>query len=130
MTLRWVEDDEPVTDIPANRQWFFRQVERAINDLDPEALARVRPEISAWLDDVAARVTDHASVKQNACKDWNPYERQVIFNATENWDFSRWWCGLLLMKLAIEHPTPFMAYRPGDPDSEIAIAYFLDSRSL
>ena len=130
MTLRWVEDDEPVIDIPASRRRFFRQVERAIHDLDPEALARVRHEISVWLDDVAARVSDHASVKDNAGADWSPYERQVIFDATEDWNFSRWWCGLLLMKLAMEHPSPFMAYRPGDPDSEIAIAYFLDPRSL
>jgi hypothetical protein len=55
--------------------------------------------------------------------------RQAIYDATDNWDFSRWWCGLLLMRLAIAHPARFMAYKPGDPGSEISTAYFLDRRS-
>ena len=129
MTLRWVDDDEPVFDIPANRHAFYRRIEQAIHDLDPAAPSRVKQELTAWLDDVAARVADYASVQRNAGADWTPHERQAIFEATSDWNESRWWCGLLLMKLAIEHATPFMAYRPGDPDSEIAIAYFLDLRS-
>ena len=130
MTLRWADNDELVDDIPGNRQQFYQRIEQSIHNLDPEALERMKREIAGWLHDVVDGRADYASVKRNAGADWTGHERQAIFDATQDWNRSRWWCGLYLMKAAIEHPRQFMGYRPGDPDSEIAIAYFLDPRPM
>ena len=130
MTLRWVDDNELVNAIPGNRRKFYREIEQSIRNLDPEALERMNLEIAGWLDDVVDGRADYASVKRNAGADWTGHERQAIFNATQDWNQSRWWCGLLLMKVAIEHPRRFICYKPDDPDSEIAIAYFLDPRQM
>ena len=130
MTLRWVDNNELVEDIPGNRQQFYLEIEQSIRNLDPEALLRIKHEIAEWLDDIVHDRADYASVQRNAGADWEGHERQTIYDATQDWNRSRWWCGLVLMKVAIEHSRQFMAYRPGDSDSEIAIAYFLDRRPL
>jgi hypothetical protein len=128
MSLRWVDDNSAVLSLPAHRQTFFQQVEQRLRAYDPGAQGRIEAELRAWLDDVSSGRADYASVERNAGADWNGYERQAIYDATQNWDFSRWWCGLLLMQLAITHPAAFMCYKPGDPGSEISTAYFLDRR--
>ena len=129
MALRWVDDDTPVRDLPRQRQEFYRQIEQAIRAHDPSAQARIEAELRVWLDDVSSGRADYASVERNARADWNGFERQAIYDASQNWDFSRWWCGLLLMRLAIAHTEPFMGYKPGEPGSEVSTAYFLDRRA-
>ena len=130
MSLRWVDEDEPVKALPSRRRQFYERIEEQIREYDPDALRRIESELVTWLDDVSTGASDYASVKRNAGADWTGFERQTIYDVTENWDHSRWWCGLLLMKLAINHPDPFVGYRPGDPGSEVSTAYFLDRRAL
>lgn len=129
MTLRWVDDDENVTETPSHRAAFYRQIEKIIRQHDATVQVRIENELRAWLDEVSSGNADYASVHRNAGSDWNGYERQAIYDATQDWNQSRWWCGLLLMKLAIEHNDRFVGYKPGDPDSEVSTAYFLDRRS-
>jgi hypothetical protein len=129
MALRWTNDDAPVLDLPRQRQQFYLHIEQVLRAHDPAAQARIEAELRVWLDDVSSGRADCASVEQNAGADWTGFERQAIYDATQNWDFSRWWCGLLLMRLAVAHPDPFMAYKPGDPGSDISTAYFLDRRA-
>jgi hypothetical protein len=115
-------------DIPGNRRWFYRQIEDRLRSYDPGAQARIEDELRTWLDDVSSGRDDYTSVKRNALGDWDGFERMAIYDATHSFNFSRWWCGLLLMKLAIAHSAPFMCYKPEDPGSEISTAYFLDPR--
>ncbi|MGH7137355.1 MAG: hypothetical protein ACREHD_16550 [Pirellulales bacterium] len=128
MSLRWADDKAPVPSIPPQRLPFYQQVEARLRAYDPAAQQRIEAELRAWLDDVCTGIADYASVERNAGADWNGFERQAIYDVTQNWDHSRWWCGLLLMKLAIEHRDGFMGYKPGDPGSEISTAYFFDHR--
>ena len=128
MTLRWVDDDEIAVDTPSNRKEFYRKIKEKIARENPEAQERIENEIRAWLDNVSRGIADYASVQRDAGADWTGFERQTIYDATENWNYSRWWCGLLLMELAIAHPKRFMGYKPRDPGSEISTAYFLDRR--
>lgn len=129
MSLRWVDDNMPVLSLPAHRQAFYQQIEQILRNYDSGAQARIEAELRTWLDDVSNRRADYASVERNAGADWNGFERQVIYDATQDWNFSRWWCGLLLMRLAIAHPNAFICYKPGEPDSEMSTAYFLDPRT-
>jgi hypothetical protein len=129
MALRWVDDDAPILDVPAQRRHFYRQVEQRLHAHDPNAQPHIEAELRAWLDDVASGRADYASVERSAGDDWTGFARQAIYDATQSWDASRWWCGLLLMRLAITHSARFMAYKPGEPGSEISTAYFLDRRA-
>src|SRR5262245_28930115 len=101
MSLRWVDDDTLVLDVPSRRRSFYRQIEQRLHNYDPEALVRIARELLPWLDDVSSGRADFASVERNAGADWSGFERQALYEATQDFDFSRWWCGLLLMKLAI-----------------------------
>jgi len=82
MTLRWVDDDEDVTEIPPHRTAFYRQIEEMIREYDSTAQARIENELQAWLDDVSRANSDYSSVQRNAGSDWSGYERQAIYEAT------------------------------------------------
>ncbi len=58
---------------------------------------------------------------------WECTPFQAIHDATDNWDDSRWFAGLMLMQSAIDHPERFFAYKAED---ESATVYFRDNRLL
>lgn len=127
MALRWADSDVPVTQLPRSRRPFFEDVRRRLLVDDPSTEERIESEVRPWLDAVALGHEDLVSVKKCANSDWTGFERQAIFEVTEDMDESRWWLGLMLMNIAIEHPRRFMAYKP-DPGSELATSYFRDPR--
>jgi hypothetical protein len=128
VSLRFFYDQQNWTTVP--HYTFYQQVAAKIRRLDPQGVDKVLNEVTCWLDAIVG-TGNVTSVTFQAGLDWSQTDHQVIFDATNDFDQSRWWLGLALVEAAINHDEPFYCYRPDAFTKEglLGLSYWWDQQA-
>lgn len=124
MAFRWFDENGPQIVLAAERQAFYDKRAAAIEAHAPGSIEQMVRYWQVQLREVIDGNRD--GVKVDALgSDWNGTPFQAIFDALDDWNESRWFAGILLMKTVMEHNGRFCAYKA---EKESAIVYFRDNR--
>lgn len=124
MSFRWFDESQPQVQLTARRQAFYDKCAAEVEAHAPGSIEQMTRYWHAQLREVIDGQRDGVKV-DTLGRDWNGTPFQAIYDALDDWNESRWFAGVLLMKSVIEHGGRFCAYKA---EKESAIVYFKDNR--
>lgn len=123
MAFRWFDSSEPVAQLRPQRQAFHDRTAARIEENYPGATEAMRRWWSDWLQ--ATADCDRELVKVDDLGPvWEGTPFQHIYDTLEDWNESRWFAGVQLMLVVIEHKEYFCAYKAEEESSTV---YFRDN---
>jgi len=123
MAFRWFDESHSIPQLRPQRQAFHDRIAAQVEQAYPGAIEEMRRWWRDWLQ--ATADCDRELVKVDDLGPvWEGTPFQHIYDTLEDWNESRWFAGVQLMLVVIEHPERFCAYKAEEESSTV---YFRDN---